>query len=669
MGKPTAKKTKNSGSKTIDPKSKHNKSRELSPRVFHEDNAVFVDMAKDLKEEGNKLFHARDYEGALVKYENAIKLLPKNHTDEVYLHYNKAACYMQLILADYPRAIMECNLALETSPKHTKALLRKARCHEALNQLELACKDIELALSWEPNNQIALGLSQRVKKAIETNGTMLDGNAVLSPPDVAVVSSKKNRKKSRKAQKASEEMKHTEMQEEPLKGVKLVFGDDIRWVQIPTNCSLLHLRETVGKKFPNLKAVLIKYKDKEGDLVTITASEELRWAEESADPQGSVKLYLTEVSPEHEPWLEDADSSSSLKGYGRNHNISENGSIKNEEAKTLPRYIDDWIVQFAHLFKNQLGLSSDAYLNLHELGMKMYHEAIEDTVTTEEAQGIFKIAEGKFQEMVALALFNWGNVHICRARKRLFLSENASKESMLERVKDAYKWAKSEYTKAGNRYEESLKIKPDFYEGLIALAQQQFEQARLSWYYSIGSNIEPDNWPSAEIFGLFNDAEDNMEKGVIMWEKMKEQQSVDQGKSLLETMGLDGYFKELSVDEAKDHTSKIRSQINILWGTILYERSVVEFKMRLPTWEEYLMSAVEKFELAGIPSSDITVTVKNHYANNTAQEGLAFKIDEIVQAWNDMYDAKKWMTDVPSFRLEPLFRRRIPNLHHMLESA
>ncbi|KAJ6673958.1 PROTEIN CLMP1 [Salix viminalis] len=50
-------------------------------------------------------------------------------------------------------------------------------------------------------------------------------------------------------------------------------------------------------------------------------------------------------------------------------------------------------------------------------------------------------------------------------------------------------------------------------------------------------------------------------------------------------------------------------------------------------------------------------------------KGLGFKIDEIVQAWNEMYDAKRWEIGVPSFRLEPLFRRRVPKLHDMLEQV
>ena len=48
---------------------------------------------------------------------------------------------------------------------------------------------------------------------------------------------------------------------------------------------------------------------------------------------------------------------------------------------------------------------------------------------------------------------------------------------------------------------------------------------------------------------------------------------------------------------------------------------------------------------------------------------MGFKIDEIVQAWNEMYDAKRWQMGVPSFRLEPMFRRRAPKLHDILENV
>ena len=77
-----------------------------------------------------------------------------------------------------------------------------------------------------------------------------------------------------------------------------------------------------------------------------------------------------------------------------------------------------------------------------------------------------------------------------RARKRVYFTEDASKESILAQIKTAYDLAQKEYLKVGKRHEEALKIKLDFYEGFLALGQQQFELAKLSWYYAIGSNVD-----------------------------------------------------------------------------------------------------------------------------------------------------------------------------------
>ncbi|KAJ6838080.1 HSP-interacting protein [Iris pallida] len=687
MGNPVAKKKKHPGSgKTGDTNSKH----EHSPKVLDEDTTI--DMFHDMKEEGNKLFQKRDYEGALLKYENAIKLLPESHTDVAHLRSNLAACYMQMGPEEYHHAIHECNLALEVSPKYTKALLKRARCYEALNGLEAAYRDIDLVLSSEPNNLTALEISDRVKKAMEKKGINLDDKAMNPLPEVMVVKEKHRKKKSHKADKVEKVDKAEDKaivevskcnndtkvaavkKEEPMRTVKFHFGEDIRVAQIPLSCSLMQLRDAVGNRFPSLKAVLIKYKDKEGDLVTITTSEELRWAEESADPLGSVRLYISEVTPEHEPLFgEGSRKGSDVQLTERSLNsFSDNGSLRNDEEKSIPTCVANWVVQFARLFQNHVGFSSDSCLDLHELGMKLYSEAMEDVSTSEEAEEIFDTAEEKFQEMAALAFFNWGNVHMSRARKRIFLSEDASRETVLEQVKSAYEWAKGEYVKAGTRYEEALKIKPDFYEGLLALGQQQFEEAKLSWYYAIGSKIDLDSWPSTEVLELFNNAEENMERGTEMWEEIETQRLKDlsrpnKEKDLLEKMGLARFFKDVSSDEAAEHASNMRSQINILWGTMLYERSIVEFKLGFPIYEDCLMAAVEKFKLAGATPTDLAVMIKNHCANGNALDGLNFKIDEIVQAWNEIYDAKRWLSGVPSFRLEPLFRRRVPKLHDTLE--
>ncbi|KAG0477636.1 hypothetical protein HPP92_012355 [Vanilla planifolia] len=705
MGKPTLRKKKSASGKSIDGNSRGNRSGEHSPKVFEDDTTIFVDMAHDMKEEGNRLFQRRDYDGALVKYEKSVKLLPMNHMDIAYLHSNMAACYMQMGPEEYHKAVHECNLALEVAPKYTKALLKRARCFEAMNRLDSARKDLDSVLVLEPNNLTALEISERVQKALEEKGVMLDDKQVISPLEIFPVKEKPKRKKSSKSvekviveekpviEKSNVEKaiskksilnettsgkpvpeKDAAVQNgESVKVVKLVYGDDIRFAQIPRNCSILQLRETVGKRFPSLKAVLIKYKDMEGDLVTITTSEELRWAEDSTDPQGSLKLYISEVKPEHEPLFEEIKKNSDAQEVETKSNvITSNGNVGKLDEKGDFYCINEWIVEFARLFKNHVGFDSDEVLDLHELGIKLFSEAIEDTITSEDAMEVLDVAAGKFQEMSALALLNWGNVHMSRARKRLVLTENSSPELLLAQVKSAYEWAKGEYDKASSRYEESLKIKPDFYDGFLALAHQQFEQAKLLWYYTIGNKVDLGTWPSNEVLELFNNAEDNMERGTEIWEeledqRLKERLKPNKEKVLLEKMGLGSFFRQFSTDEAAERSSNLRSQVHVLWGTILYERSVVEFNLNLPTWEECLMAAVEKFKLAGASPTDISVMIKNHCANETAQEGLGFKIYEIIQAWNEMYDAKRWMNDVPSFRLEPLFRRRVPKLHHSFE--
>ncbi|CAN6203941.1 unnamed protein product [Urochloa humidicola] len=834
-------------------------SGEQSPQpVVDEDDAVFIGLASELKDEGTRLFQKRDYEGAAFKFDKAVKLLPDGHNDIAFLHCNIAACYMHMNPEEYHRAIDECNSALEASPTYTKALLKRARCFEALDRLDLACGDVEKVLSLEPNNVTALELHESIREVME--GVFLD-KQVASPDESAINivkeriqrrvsrkfrnsiveeevwemihdeedhenikdgekdSSKENSKRNDLTQEANdagkilekhnqdkhekhpeeskikngpykpglinevqqqqhsswvmEEMhpkqrhvqgnhekhlkeilvkgiqlekgshtsqnqlngvgrrkkhfevgshskqeKHTEekyerhtnvnqgkhyfeekyeryIPEKPLtirtanhgrdkhtkytrenhedvregvkKKFKFVHGDDIRIVLIPENCSLLQVMDIARYKYnPHLKSFLLKFMDKEGDLVTITSTEDLRWVEDLY-PQIPVRLHIKEVSPEREITRDLVMPMSSFAAREQNHySTSECGSSKKEDERTSCS--DDWMAQFARLFKNHAGFDSDACVDLRDIGIRLYYEAMEDTITSEEAQEIFQAAEAKFQEMAALALFNWGNVHMSRARKRLILSEDASKESILAQVKSAYEWACTEYVKAGKKFEDSVDVKPDFYEGLIALRQQQFEQAKLSWRYADTCKVEM----GTEVLELFNHAEDNMEKGMEMWEgieylRVKGLAKSRKGKIVVDKLGLNEQGKDLSPDEAFEQASNMRSQLNISWGTILYERSVVEFKLGLSSWEESLQEAIEKFKIGGASVADISVMVKNHCVNGNNQEGLSFNIDEIVQAWNEMYDAKKLKNGSSSFRLEPIFRRRPSKLHNILE--
>uniref|UniRef100_M4E5B0 PB1 domain-containing protein n=1 Tax=Brassica campestris TaxID=3711 RepID=M4E5B0_BRACM len=689
-------------------------------RAFDEDMEIFINRALELKEEGNKLFQKRDNEGAMLTYHKAVKLLPKEHIDIAYLRTSMASCYMRMGLGEYPHAINECNLALEASPRYSKALVRRSRCYEALNKLDYAFRDVMIVLNMEPENASSNEVFERVKKALVEKGIDVDEmeksfvkkvvkkskkkkSGVESPKivkrdeaeskdkpkeeksdkkseiDAKMSGNKEENKpkfkkqKKRSCRKAGGEERKMEddkvvvMDKEVIastkeeatvtRTVKLVHGDDIRWAQLPLDSSVRLVRDVIKDRFPSLKGFLIKYKDPEGDLVTITATNELNLAASNNDKLGSLRLYIAEVHPDQEP------SYDGMKVVKRS---SVGEYVESDKASTS---FENWIFQFAQMFKNHVGFDSDSYLDLHDLGMKLYTEAMEDAVTGEDAQELFGIAADKFQEMGALAMFNWGNVHMSKARKQVSFPEDASREAVIEAVEAAFVWTQNEYNKAAEKYEEALKIKPDFHEALIALGQQQFEQAKLLWYHAQKTKVDAESEVSQDVLKLYNKAEDSMEKGMQIREEMEEGRlngisKYDIEKSLLlHKMEL---FSEVS-DEEK--TANMSSQINLLWGSLLYERSIVEYKLGLLTWEECLEVAVEKFELAGASSTDVAVMVKNHCSSESALEGMGFKIDEIVQAWNEMYDAKRWQTGVPSFRLEPMFRRRAPKLHDILENV
>uniref|UniRef100_A0A1D1YNZ0 Tetratricopeptide repeat protein 1 n=1 Tax=Anthurium amnicola TaxID=1678845 RepID=A0A1D1YNZ0_9ARAE len=475
--------------------------------------------------------------------------------------------------------------------------------------------------------------------------------------------------------------------------LKLVYDHDIRLAQMPENCNFRVLREIVSKRFPSSKSVLIKYKDADGDLVTVTSTDELRLAESCVNQIASkesdtasetekraglpmLRLHIVEVCAEQEPPLPEEEEEKPVEDEGLEQpedslsqslaedTVVENGSdgvavvenvdnsiedtvVKEEVPKEKARHkecnhaeckeveIDDWLFEFAQLFRTQVGIDPDAHLDLHELGMELCSEALEETVTSEEAQELFEMAASKFQEVAALAFFNWGNVHMCAARKRIPLDNSASREVVTAGLQAAYDWVLDRYVLAGQKYEEALRIKPDFYEGLLALGQQHFETAKLQWSFALANKIDLASWDSSETIQLFNSAEEKMKAASMMWEKLEEQKAIAlkdpsttkrdellkrRKKPGLGTDDLNGEA-ELTADESAEQTAIMKSQIHLFWGNMLFERSQVEFKLgQSGDWKKNLDAAVERFKLAGASEADISVVLKNHSSNGDGVE-------------------------------------------------
>ncbi|RXH92116.1 hypothetical protein DVH24_021139 [Malus domestica] len=407
-----------------------------------------------------------------------------------HLHSSMAACYIQMGIGEYPRAINECNLALAVSPKYSKALLKRAFCYEALNRLDLALRDVYSVLNMEPNNLSALEILASVKRVMNEKGIVFYekeiGIANVQQPAAARFRKVVKEKLKKKGKKIEQKMEDKVVVEEKVSAdkdkevVMKIVGEDkvvMRHVE-EEKLVTKHVEEEKVVAKPVKLGVLVKYKDEEGDLVTITTTDELRIAESSSDMHDPLRLFIAGVSPDQEPiyeGLSDEEVTQVSTDNRKPSRIVENGD--NEKDKEVEKRLHD-------CSRTMLGLILIRTWDLHELGVKIYSEAMEDAVTLEDAQELFDIAADKFQEMVALALFNWGNVHMSKARKRVSFPEDASRETIIELIKVGYEWANNENKKADGRYEEAVKINPTSTKVILlwgnnSLTKQRFVGTRL----------------------------------------------------------------------------------------------------------------------------------------------------------------------------------------------
>ncbi|KAL6553194.1 Protein clmp1 [Orobanche gracilis] len=685
------------------------------------DLSLLVKRAHELKEEGNRMYQAKDYVGALQQYENAIKLTPKMHPDRATFHSNRAACLMQMKPIDYETVISECSLALAVQPHFVRALLRRARAFEAIGKTEKAMQDVQSLLIVEPNHADAMEFAERLRMALgpreeaqqdlqsRPSPAALGASAVrgapvagLGPCLPARPAPKKQTVLSKKLEKLDpvpptengpeNKIQLPKVVLKPLNGsprpndnaskdnqkgqstspslsqqaeiryrqLKLVYDHDIRLAKMPVNCSFKVLRDVVSKRFPMSSSVLIKYKDSDGDLVTITCSSELRLAESlvnditpkvadsgKGDPSiATLRLNIVEVSPEQEPPLleEEEEKPVEIEPTKGNENEGLNPEIVNSEksgAKEKTRALedpeckevemDDWLFEFAQLFRTHVGIDPDSHIDLHEVGMELCNEALEETVTSDEAQALFDRAASKFQEVAALAFFNWGNVHMCAARKKMPINESGAREIVDAQLGNAYDWVREKYALAREKYEEALAIKPDFYEGLLALGQQQFELAKLHWSFVLAQKSDLAEWDPTETIGLFDSAEEKMKEATNMWEKVEEQRAneskdysgskKDENIKRKKKQGEPPGQVEVSAEEAAEQAAVMRTQIHLFWGNMLFERSQIESRLGLVGWKKNLDDAVERFKLAGASEADISTVLTNHSSNNEGRGG------------------------------------------------
>ncbi|KAF5893291.1 mitochondrial import receptor subunit TOM70 [Clarias magur] len=137
-----------------------------TPEGSEQDNMSPLDKAQGAKNRGNKFFKAGKYEQAITCYTEAISLCPKEQKSDLSTFYqNRAAAYEQQ--GKWTEVVEDCSQAVEMNPRYIKALFRRARALEKLDNKKECLEDVTAVCILEAfQNQQSMLLADKVLKQL-----------------------------------------------------------------------------------------------------------------------------------------------------------------------------------------------------------------------------------------------------------------------------------------------------------------------------------------------------------------------------------------------------------------------------------------------------------------------------------------------------------------------
>lgn len=131
-----------------------------------QENMSPLDRAQAAKNKGNKYFKAGKYENAIQCYTEAISLCPGEQKADLSTFYqNRAAAYEQQM--KWTEVVQDCSQAVELNPRYVKALFRRAKALEKLDNKKECLEDVTAVCILEAfQNQQSMLLADKVLKQL-----------------------------------------------------------------------------------------------------------------------------------------------------------------------------------------------------------------------------------------------------------------------------------------------------------------------------------------------------------------------------------------------------------------------------------------------------------------------------------------------------------------------
>jgi len=404
-------------------------------------------------------------------------------------------------------------------------------------------------------------------------------------------------------------------------------GKDSAEVKVPISVTYTDLVNHAKKSFSleDDKNIILKWLDLEDEVLTLTSRADLRFAlttfanaEDYKKSQENKKDGANSELPVIELRVFDSEGAVSET----KENVQPEELATEDEPAEDVIEIDEWLLSFAALFRRTLGDAAPPKgpLDLREIGLEKCCETLEKAVGSPEAKTLLGAAADKFQEAATAAMFNWGNVHVCAARKIIEVAaekrraerdgenkneENENEDDDYADIKKDLPELDAEFDKAIALFQKALNIKGDFFEASIAWGQQAFERAK------IYSNIAKSESDKKEKQKMEKEADKMFDLALQKFDESMKMLSPEQ--------------RDVVLVEGSEETSGVKAQILVLWGNVLYERSSVKFLRNDKSWKKDTQSSVAKFNEAACAKGDIVRALQNHISKEWEDEEKAKK--------------------------------------------
>ncbi|EFN53322.1 hypothetical protein CHLNCDRAFT_58607 [Chlorella variabilis] len=589
--------------------------------------AEATEALAQLKADGNNNFAKREYDTALRLYDEALKLVPADAADAALLHSNKAACHM--MHKRYKEAVAECSAALDGQPNFFKALIRRAKAYEQMGQHKQALADMQRANKLDAATEDTRDSERRLKDLVAGKKPAGMGNGLGKKGPSSVPT------------------KNPAAGRQVIFPAKLSMGDDTRLLQLVPGVTYLELMEHVRQLYPAAGPFVIKFVDKEGDLVTLASRADIQRAMQEAVEVASrgagaraqitqqslppIRLQVVKVASEAEvPKIPDEEMAyvkqmlAQLQKAQDAQKATAAAAAPAEDEGQPPPQIDEWILQFVDLLKEHCGIDPDKPLECQEVGQDRLNAAFTAMMAEDpKAEELLDQAQDKFEDQVCYGMYNQATVHQYRAEAVLFKA--AREGTPGAEVAEA---AEAHIKKAEEQLEAATAYKRAFLDGYLGKSALAQLRAKLAADYLIApvkprediadakeraaaeeaankesqraamARVTPASAQAAE--PLFEAAYGFIQQAVA---NMSEEEAGKEIKQMKPTAEQD--------PSDPDNQTSVKQSLLINHGNAKYEHSILRAAGGLE-WKVLVEEAAAKFREAGAHATDIRNALKGH---------------------------------------------------------